>query len=214
MIVSPNDIIGSLVYRTREALNKNKQFIDQLAGYYYSPNCLINDKMNLWHFPGTHNEISNVLLKLGEAVNGSYLKFPAILNFHSIRQRIEGTEIEVHYNLAIVGSVKSTWTTQERESQLFRHLLRPIYEEFINQVNMYRYFNLGYGAPSHDYYEVFTTGGNSAQIKDMYGEYVDAIELHDLTIKIKPICMRDGVKILKENDLVTENVEELIKMKH
>ena len=79
---------------------------------------------------------------------------------------------------------------------------------------MYRYFNLGYGVPSHDYYEVFTTGGNSAQIKDMYGEYVDAIELHDLTIKIKPICMRDEVKILKENDLVTENVEELIKMKH
>lgn len=213
MIVSPNDIIGSLVYRTREALNKNKQFIDQLAGYYYSPNCLINDKMNLWHFPGTHNEISNVLLKLGEAVNGSYLKFPAILNFQSIRQSRQGASIEVHYNLAIVGSVKNTWTTQERESQLFRLLLRPIYEEFINQVNIYQCFNLGYGIPSHDYYEVFTTGGNSAQIKDMYGEYVDAIELHDLTVNIKPICLRDGMNILKENNLVTENVGELIKIK-
>ena len=52
MTVSPNTIIGSLVWRTREALNRNAAFLDALAGYYYAPNCLVDGKFGFWHFPG------------------------------------------------------------------------------------------------------------------------------------------------------------------
>lgn len=120
MTVSPNTIIGSLVWRTREALNRNAAFLDALAGYYYAPNCLVDGKFGFWHFPGTQAEISAVLLKLGEAVNGSMLKFPAVLNFQSIRQQRKGDAVTLNYNLAIAGSVKSTWTTREREANFSR----------------------------------------------------------------------------------------------
>ena len=128
MTVSPNTIIGSLVWRTREALNRNAAFLDALAGYYYAPNCLVDGKFGFWHFPGTQAEISAVLLKLGEVVNGSMLKFPAVLNFQSIRQQRKGDAVTLNYNLAIAGSVKSTWTTREREAELFEKVLRPVYD--------------------------------------------------------------------------------------
>ena len=190
MTVSPNTIIGSLVWRTREALNRNAAFLDALAGYYYAPNCLVDGKFGFWHFPGTQAEISAVLLKLGEAVNGSMLKFPAVLNFQSIRQQRKGDAVTLNYNLAIAGSVKSTWTTREREAELFERVLRPVYDEFMRQAALSGYFLTDYGLPPHDYYEVFTTGGNAAQIKDLYGEHVDAIELHNLSLVLKPLCRR------------------------
>ena len=158
MTVSPNTIIGSLVWRTREALNRNAAFLDALAGYYYAPNCLVDGKFGFWHFPGTQAEISAVLLKLGEAVNGSMLKFPAVLNFQSIRQQRKGDAVTLNYNLAIAGSVKSTWTTREREAELFERVLRPVYDEFMRQAALSGYFLTDYGLPPHDYYEVFTTG--------------------------------------------------------
>ena len=210
MTFSPNTIIGSLVWRTREALNRNAEFLDTLAGYYYAPNCLIDGKFSFWHFPGTQAEISAVLLKLGEALNGSMLKFPSVLNFQSIRQQRKGDAVTLNYNLAIAGSVKSTWTTQERETELFDKVLRPVYDEFMRQVLLSGYFLTDYGQPPHDYYEVFTTGGNAAQIKDLYGEHVDAIELHNLSLVLKPLCRRQLERIATENDRVTENIADLL----
>lgn len=131
----------------------------------------MDGKFGFWHFPGTQAEISAVLLKLGEAVNGSMLKFPAVLNFQSIRQQRKGDAVTLNYNLAIAGSVKSTWTTREREAELFERVLRPVYDEFMRQAALSGYFLTDYGLPPHDYYEVFTTGGNAAQIKDLYGEH-------------------------------------------
>ena len=210
MTVSPNTIIGSLVWRTREALNRNAAFLDALAGYYYAPNCLVDGKFGFWHFPGTQAEISAVLLKLGEAVNGSMLKFPAVLNFQSIRQQRKGDAVTLNYNLAIAGSVKSTWATREREAELFERVLRPVYDEFMRQAALSGYFLTDYGLPPHDYYEVFTTGGNAAQIKDLYGEHVDAIELHNLSLVLKPLCQRQLERIATENDRVTENIADLL----
>ncbi len=191
MTVSPNTIIGSLVWRTREALNRNAAFLDALAGYYYAPNCLVDGKFGFWHFPGTQAE-------------------PAVLNFQSIRQQRKGDAVTLNYNLAIAGSVKSTWTTREREAELFEKVLRPVYDEFMRQAALSGYFLTDYGLPPHDYYEVFTTGGNAAQIKDLYGEHVDAIELHNLSLVLKPLCQRQLEQIATENDRVTENIADLL----
>ena len=72
------------------------------------------------------------------------------------------------------------------------------------------YFLTDYGLPPHDYYEVFTTGGNAAQIKDLYGEHVDAIELHNLSLVLKPLCRRQLERIATENYRVTENIADLL----
>lgn len=211
MMFSPNKAIGSIVYRTREVLNNNTSFKEALRGYLYSPNCLVNDTFSLWHYPGTQNEISTALLKIGEHFNGSKLKFPALLNFQTIRQDKSGNEIKLHYNLAIAGVVKSTWATEDREVELFDLLLRPIYEEFIKQIKQCGWFNVDYGVPPHSYYEVFTTGNNYSELQNVYGDYIDAIELHDLQLTVKQnLCDRDLKKISNENMLVTSNINQIL----
>lgn len=211
MIVSPNKIMGALVYRTRQALGRDPQFLAQLAAYRYSPNCLVNGEFLFWHFPGTQPEISSVLLRLGEHPNGGRLKFPAVLNFQSIRQDKDANRVTLHYNLAIAGSVLGEWTTQRREAEVFDRVLRPIYAEFIRQIVSCGYFSLDYGLPPHQYYEVFTTGGNTARIMDMYGEHIDAIELHDLTLPLRAnLCEREYRKIEADDARVTENISEIL----
>lgn len=212
-MISANKIIGSLVYRTREALNGNKEFKEALKKYMFSRNCLVRDKFSLWHYPGTPSEISTCLLKIGEHHNGSRLKFPAILNYQTIKQD-RGEETVIHYNLAIVGSVKSDWTTEQRENQVFDLLLRPVYDEFMKQVQACKWFANGYDTPSHEYYEVFTTGSSSSDLDKTYGDYIDAIELHDLRLTLNSkLCDKDIKVIIDENNLVTSDIKNILKEK-
>lgn len=57
---------------------------------------------------------------------------------------------------------------------------------------------------------MFHTGGNAAQTKDLYGEHVDAIELHNFSLVLKPLCQRQLERIATENDRVTENIADLL----
>lgn len=210
MIISPNKIIGSLVYRTRKALNDNEEFKQSLLKYAYHENCLVDGDFLFWHYPGTHNEISTVLLQLGEHYNGNLLKFPALLNFQTIKQE-RSENIVLHYNLALVGSVSSTWTTEQREIEVFDNLLRPVYREFMKQILTCKWFSTGYRVPRHTYYEIFTTGKNSGELQNMYGDYIDAIEMHDLTLTVNPkLCERDIETIELENKLVTSDINKLL----
>lgn len=208
-MISANAIIGSLVYRTRENLNKDSKFLSNLRKYAFVDNCISNGKLNLWHYPGTMNEISNVLLQLNKHRKGGFLKFPSVLNFQNIKQDRGNTTV-LHYNLAIVAPVLSEWLTEERESQAFELLLRPIYEEFLRQITLSGYFNLDYGTPSHTCYEVFTTGDSSGVMLERYGDNIDAIELHDLSLELKLNDCKHS-KISEENKKVLQGFENLIR---
>ncbi len=200
-MISPNKIIGSLVYRTREALRGNNSFLTALQGYRFYPDCFTDGKFNLWHYPGTHSEISNAFLNIPK----TSWKFPSVLNFHPVRQKKGGQDSYIWFNLAIVGLTSSEWLTQTREEQVFELLLRPIYMEFMRQLETSGYFEIDYGVPPHDYYEVFTTGKNQGVLFDAYGDYIDGIELHNLYLKLRDCyteVMLRGIE--KENDLVTE----------
>ena len=202
-MISPNKIMGALVYRTREALNKDKTFLANLVNYAYHRNCYDGERFTLWHYPGTGDEISAYLLELDKVGYHRY-KFPAVFNFQPIRQEVSRNPV-VHYNLAIAGSVKSEWLTEQREAELFDNLLRPVYGELMRQIMASPWLLNGYNLPPHDYYEVFTVG-NGNTMKDKYGEYVDAIELHDLAITLRNLCQKDIDEINKENNLLIEKI--------
>ncbi len=209
MNYSPNIFIGSLVHRTAQALNKDRGFLDGLAAYDYAPTCMAGGRFHLWHFPGTHNEISGVMISLGKHLEGGRLKFPAILDFHPIRERRELSNT-VYYNLAIVAPVRPEWTTQERDAKAFAPLLRPVYAEFMRQVRHSPLFTTGYDL-THDYYEIFTTGSNAGAVKDLYGDYVDAIELHNLALIANPrLCWQDYEKVKEDSDAVTDDVKAIL----
>lgn len=217
MMISPNKLIGSAVFRTMEALNGNTTFIEGARQYEFWPNCFKDGKLHLWHYPGTPNEIANILVQVGKLLDGASLKFPAVLSYHPIRQD-KGVPVDNHryvdivrYNLAIISPVRSNWTTEEREHYLFEPLLRPIYEAFIRQIKTSPAFHVDYGL-RHDYYEVFTTGRSAETVHKLYGDYIDAIELHDLSLTLRPsLCNAVIERMYEENDLVTDNIETLLK---
>ena len=210
-MISPNKLIGSLVFRTRNALDWNKEFKDNLLSYPYSKNCLVNNHFLLWHYPGTNNEISNALLEIGKHPNGARLKFPSFLNFQPIRQENRGNEVTIFYNIAIVGTVKSTWMTEKREHEVFEKVLRPVYEEFIRQIQACRYFKTDYGKPDHTYYEIFTTGESAGEIIKRYGDNIDAIEIHGMALKLnKNLCKSDFLTIERENAAVTSGIKGIL----
>lgn len=219
-IISPNKIIGSLVYRTAQALDGNAAFMGALQatdanGAYVYPfveNILSDGKFHLWHYPGTHEEISASLLALSGLPNGERIKFPSILNFHPIDQRKDGRLNRIHFTLSIASWTLSQWTTEQREVSVFDPLLRPIYGEFMEQVINYPHFQLDYGIPPHSCIEIFTTGKNAQAVTDRYGEHIDAIELHSFYVDVVDICERDYEVVEYENSLVTQDINELLKI--
>lgn len=211
MIVSQIKIIGALIYRTREALNEDKSFIERLSLYEFAPNCIVDGKINLWHYPGTPNEISNALTKIGEHPAGGLLKFPSFFNYQTVKQFKAGKRVTINYNIAIVAPVVNEWLTEQRESEVFDRLLRPIYEEFIRQVVKSGWFNTELPYPSHNYYEVFTTGGNQGILLERYGVHIDAIELHNISLTLRTnLCEKDLKTIEEQNKLVTEGFKEIL----
>lgn len=210
--ISPNKIIGALVYRTRENLNKNASFLEKASLYKFITDSMNDGKISLWHYPGTPDEISGILNFMDKNPNGNKLKFPSIFNYNTIKQTKSGQKVIINYNLAIVGRVLNNWTTEQRDTQLFDRLLRPIYEEFIRQVKGCGWFITELPLPTHSYYEVFTTGGNQGVLLERYGDYVDAIELHNLSLTLRPnLCEKDLIKIEEENKKVTEGFELILK---
>lgn len=210
-MMSNNEIIGSLVYQTRQALNKDTSFLNKASAYCYAPDFIIDNKISFWHYPGTHNEISNTLVKLTEYSKGARLKFPSLLSFHPIREVISTDYTTIYLNLAFIAPVKNDWTTQRRDIEVFDKILRPIYLKFIGVVKSSRYFTLKYGEIPHTKYEVFTTGNNQGVLIDRYGDYIDAIEIHNLALQLKNCYLPETEKKIKEeNRSVTADINDLL----
>lgn len=204
-MISANKIIGSLVYRTREELRKDKTFLAALEDdYTFAPNCFFQGLFNFWHFPGTHNEIGKVLIDFNKHPEDAKLKYPSLFNFQNIRQIRDGQRTTLFYNLAFVAKVKAGWLTEQREKEVFETLLRPIYKKFMEQIRKCGYFNIGFSDyPPHEYWEVFTTGSNQGELLKRYGDHIDAIEVHNLSLVLKDLCDSRLQRIDYENDLVT-----------
>lgn len=216
MTASSNEIMGSLIYRTSQALNKNQKFIDAIKKYRYWPAIVNDDKFHLWHFPGTQQEISQSFQELGkDSINGSKLKYPAILSFQGIYEEHEFTQGVTlkRYNLAIVAPVLSDWTTQQREEQVYKLVLRPIEEELIRQIESCEYLQTPVGRFPYVSAYIPTTGNAlNSVMKVQYGDFIDAIEFPNFTLKaLNSVCTTMSNKIIDESKKVTEEIKNLIK---
>ncbi len=214
--ISPQRIIGALAYRTMSALNGNAPFMARLAAEYpYASNCIVNGEFDLWHYFGTHYEISQTITSIAQDINGSLVKFPSFLTFLPVEQRVNGLDKTLIYDIAIAASTNSKWTSDQRETLVFETLLRPIYDEFMRQIVTSGWFLLPAGLPTHSKFECYTTGEYSGAILNRYSEYLDAIEIRGLQLPLKraDICEvevrqmgEDGAIILsKAQQLLTKN---------
>jgi hypothetical protein len=198
------------------ALNGNEPFIARLLGEYpYSQNCVVNGELNLWHYFGTHYEISQVITSIAQGENSSLVKFPSFLNFLPVEQRVSSLDRTLTYNVAIAASTNSKWTSDQRERLVFDTLLRPIYEEFIRQIGLSGWFQYSAGDPAHSMFECYTTGEYSGRILNQYSEYIDAIEIRGLQLPLKKtdICIRELERIESDNSIVISKAENLLTSK-
>lgn len=196
--------MGSFIYRTCQGLNKNQLFLETLQGYQYADSCLIDGKFRMRYYPGTYTEINEILNFLSKDPEQSQYKFPALFNFQSVQETYTGQEVYYRYTIALVGSVFHSWITEQREAQVFDLLLRPVYDEFMRQVMEYPYLDLGYGYPSHRKLDRFTTGEPVQKTMfGQYGDFIDAIEIHELVLKQRnDLCQKHIDIINQENDAV------------
>lgn len=216
MIASSNEIMGSLIYRTSQALNKNRKFLNDIKGYRYWQSIVNDGKFHLWHFPGTMQEISQAFKSLSkDSINGSKLKYPAILSYQGVYEEhnfIQGITLK-RYNLAIVAPVLSEWTTQKREEQVYKLVLRPIEEELIRQIEVCEYLQTPVGKFPYVSAYIPTTGNAlNSVMKMQYGDFIDAIEFPNFTLKaMSEICTTTSNKIVEESEKVTDEIKNLIK---
>jgi hypothetical protein len=211
--MTPNEIIGSLVYRTNCALNKNQRFLDALKAYYYYPAVSNDDGLHLWHFPGTSQEISDIFQALSkDTAIGSQLKFPGVLNFQGVLQEHRSEFTVLRYNLAIIAPVLSDWTTQQREEQVYKLLLQPIEDEFIRQIGLFPHFKRPLGPFPYRSIYIPTTGkALNSMMKVQYGDFLDAIEFPNLSINMLKTCERESNIIVNESNKVTDEIKNLRK---
>jgi hypothetical protein len=199
-MIAANRITGSLVYRTREALRGNTAFLEKLKGYEYYPSCFSPEgRFNLWHYPGTHGEISSYFLRIPD----SRLKFPALLSFNPVKETVKARQVTYIFNLAFVAPVHPEWCTETREAEVFDRLLVPVYTEYMHQVKMSGYFDTTYGDVPHTRFKIFTTGKAKDGIVDSYGDHIDALEIHALELKAKACYPAETViRMNEENNSV------------
>lgn len=209
--VAPQKIVAALVYRTQSALNGDAAFLLRLKEQYpYAGNCLVNDEFHLWHYAGTHSEISATMTAISKHPNGGRVKFPAMLNFLPVRQLVDGNKTTLTLNIAIAASTNSKLNSAQRDRFVFEPLLNTLYSEFMNQIAASGYF-LYVGLPRHERYNCYTTGRYQGAIMDTYAEYIDVIEIRGLQLTLKGnICERDIARMDEDNALIMSDINDLL----
>lgn len=224
--ISSIEIIGAMVYRTMLKLNENQEFLDNLVKYKFSDIVTSNGKLHLWHFPGTMEEIAATMQYLGQHQKGQSLKFPAFLNFQQIYENLGKVpgQTEIKYSLAIASLVDDDWTTEQRDENLFRYLLQPIYNEFMRQLGISRLFAIPPSGIKHTRIRVFNKGaaikvssriGESTPevIKALYGDYMDFIQLSNFTLNLLDnSCIPVQDLLREQNQLVTKEIKNILQL--
>lgn len=202
--VSANQIIGSLIYRTREALRNNANFIDAAMASPFGPNYFIDGKFNLLHAPGTISEIKNLMLELDKTQEGRQHKFPAVFNYEQKLRMTANRITTIRINLSFVAITDKDWRTETRERYVFDPILRPVFSEFFNQVRKAEYLKRPLTTDISRWYEIFTTGSYSETSFVPYGDWLDAIEIRDFDLLFYDCAGQLDDIIIQENNLLTQ----------
>lgn len=140
---------------------------------------------NIMVHRSTYNEFVEVLTQFKDQKD----RFPLIfLNSPTIDFQIKGDSGYATIGQMIVAtSSLPNLTSDIRELQSFRAVLRPLYNLLIESLSVYGFINeeTTINVKEHFFYGSSTTSGVSG---NLFGDYVDAIEIKNLKIKLKQIC--------------------------
>ena len=133
-------------------------------------------------------EVANTLTSKKDGIY-SYKKYPLIVliqdyevNKDTANDAVFG---EVSARFAIVNLTKPELKSSERYNENFRTVLFPLYDDFINAINdSLRFVTQGETIVSHTQIERPYWGSHLTESKNIFNDFLDAIELTGVDLKI------------------------------
>lgn len=138
-----------------------------------------------------------------KSMDTSVGKFPVVCLFSPIKElRNQEDPVKMQYfttarvSLLIACSSVKEWSNEQRKVYSFEHILRPVYRRLMNVLEADKRLYWGYGGKiPHEYSENYSYGRYGAYTDtsgNMVSEPIDAINIVNLQLKIKPInnCTR------------------------
>lgn len=163
---SINDIIREVVDDVSECYGRNVSFL--FGDWDYIANQLM-----LW---GTGEQ--------------AWRKYPIVCLRSPINESRERNSRSASLDVVILVNTLKNYTNEQRESESFVNVLRPIYELFMDRLCKHRMVNAPYsGMLQHVYTENYRYGRLGLQGGDdkKFKDFVDAIEIKNLSITIKDL---------------------------
>ena len=188
------DIIGEVVTATSNAIvkrNPNKillQVIQENETAALEQQSLIK---NIRYSKSSFDELIETLAQADkvDATGGREYKYPLI---HLVRDFAEdygvvpGYSIDVSLNIIFVHQTVATYKIDDRDDKVFKPVLIPIKEEFITQLAKHKQIVAVHRSkiPYREWKRAFWGTRQLQGAKNKLADYVDAIELENLKLKI------------------------------
>jgi hypothetical protein len=137
---------------------------------------------------GSIEEINQNLLELTTNGLQSIDKYPIVALITDFEQDKNTGETNVYceanLRMIIFNITDNKYKSFDRTTHNFIPTLYPIYEELINQIEISPYVYSGFNGVTHTQTDRYYWG-RSQETKNLLGDYIDAIELTNLKVKIK-----------------------------
>lgn len=138
----------------------------------------------LYFMQGNVVEVNTRLQSMTNSGQHKGKKFPLVVLFRDIKERITIDGIEFNCKVGIFTLTQPTYTADEREEKTFIPILRPIFEELLNQFSVSKAF----GQPTVkdmeiDKWDCFFYGSVQGN-KNQFNDKVDAIEISNIKLKL------------------------------
>jgi hypothetical protein len=136
---------------------------------------------------GLYQDVSKEVYK--KKVDGENDPYPLIwlvMHFEERKGRID-VYAEVRLKLFIAMPTKADYSMTEREDQIFIPRLHPIYNELMKQLQKSKFFTTP-SEPKHTKIDRPYWGGTetgNGETKNMFSDFIDAIEIKDLELSVK-----------------------------
>ena len=137
-------------------------------------------------------EIVQVLQERLSSPDHKDLRFPLIALFRDFKiTKGKKTEADIYgdtsLNLIIAMQTVAAYRADQRETLVFKPILYPIYNELLKQIKLSGFYSVNYAGIEHDQTDRYYWGrsGLYGNTGNTFNDYLDAIEIENLRLKIK-----------------------------
>lgn len=142
-----------------------------------------------YYLYGHRLDLNNRLILKSKDLNRKSQKYPLIALRLPVEQIVALDDFEeVSLNIAILGFTDKNYKSEDRYENVIKPILYPLYERFLAALSQSSYIS-GLGTPPHRRIDrlFWGTPEKEGNVKYIFDDPLDAIELVDLKIKVQDL---------------------------